>query len=257
MKKWLLLALMALNFGYALAQGEIDDEKKILYRNEWSLAFDIKTNGVNFDYRSGKFVNAFKKNLWDAGFATIRHPQEIRQTNPYADGYGQFCYGKKNFCFETYYSRGRQRTLFQKQDKGSVEIRLVYFAGASLAFLKPIYYEVYYDIDDIRSEKCDVESQSQNAAIFIFGKSEFTKGFSEIKVVPGVYGKAALSFEFGKTDKKLVALEAGIKFSAYVKEVEIMDQKSNQQFITNLFIGVRLGKVKHGAQYERLNDLDL
>ena len=256
MKKWLLPILLALNFNYALAQGEIDDEKKILYRNEWSFSFAVKTNGVDFDYRSGKFVNAYKKNLWDAGFATIRHPQEIRQTNPYADGYGQFCYGKKNFCLETYYSRGRQRTLFEKQDKNSVEIRLVYFAGVSLAFLKPIYYEVYYDYDDIRSEKCDVNSQSQNSAIFIFGKSEFSKGFSEITVVPGVNAKAASSFEFGKTDKRLTAIEAGIKFSAYAKELEIMDQKSNQQFITNLFIAVRLGKVKHGAHFEKLNDLD-
>ena len=48
----LLLIASALSLN-VLAQGEIDTEKKILVRNEWSLSASAKTNGFEMDYRSG------------------------------------------------------------------------------------------------------------------------------------------------------------------------------------------------------------
>ncbi|MBQ3688656.1 MAG: hypothetical protein II937_02195 [Bacteroidales bacterium] len=254
MKKLSLVILLIVLFGkVSLAQGELDTTKKVLYRNEWSLSMSLKTNGLEFDYRSGKFVNYFKKNLWDCGISFIKHPQQYRASNPYVADYGQFCFGKKNFCFEFFYSRGRQRSLFQKQDLNTVEIRLFYMVGASLAFLKPIYYEIYYSGDDVRSEKFDPVN---HYATITLGTSSFVKGFDEISVVPGAEFKGGLSFEFGKNDKKLVALETGFKISAYAKKLEIMAQKKNPQFIGNLFIAMRLGRIKHGAHYEYLNEYE-
>lgn len=235
------------------AQGEIDEEKKILYRNEWSLSTCVRTDGLEFDYRSGKFVNFFKKNLWDCGIGFIKHPQQYRASNVYVTGYGQYCFGKKNFCFDVFYSRGRQRLLFQKQDLNSVEIRMFYFGGVSLAFLKPIYYEIYYDQYTVESEKFDPVN---HYATITLGTSSFSKGFSEISVVPGAYIKAGLSVEFGKSDKKLAALEAGGKLSAYAKELEIMAQKRNYQFLASFFVSCRFGRVFHGAHYEYLNEYD-
>jgi len=249
MKKLSLVILLTILFLEGFAQGEIDTEKKILYRNEWSIGMLLKTNGLDFDYRSGKFVNYFKKNLWECGLGFIKHPQQYRTSNPYVTGYRQYCFGKKNFCFELFYSRGRQRSLFTKQDLNSVEIRLFYFGGATLAFLKPIYYEISYN-DNIKSEKFDPVNHYAGITL---GPSSFAKGFDEISVVPGIQCKAGLSFEFGKSDKKLTALEAGFKLSAFTKKLEIMEQKSNPQFIGNLFLTMRFGRVKHGAQYEYLN----
>lgn len=254
MKRFLCLpVLLILCYNTVLGQGEIDTESKILYRNEWSLGFSIKNNGIDFDYRSGKFVNSFKKNIWSAGFSTIRHSQEYRRSNPSVSGYGQYCFGKKNFCFDAFYAMGRQRQLFSKRDLNSVEVRLIYQGGASLAFLKPIYYEIYYSQDDIRSEKFD--AATQQAAVTL-GRSSFMKGFDEISVDPGAFVKCAMSFEFGKTDKRLVAFEVGGKLSAYLKTLEIMGQDKNYRFLADVFISARFGKVFHGAQYEKLNEPD-
>jgi hypothetical protein len=101
------------------------------------------------------------------------------------------------------------------------------------------------------SEKFDIDTHNP---VETLGPSEFSKGFSEIKVVPGVEGKAGLSIEVGKKDTHLLAIEAGVKVSAYTRKLDIMAQKRNPQFICALFLTFRFGRVKHGAQYEYLND---
>ena len=252
-RRIVILLLTVLSCGAVMAQGDIDTEKKILYRNEWSIGAVAKTNGFEIDFRSGKFVSIFKKNLLDFGLGFIKHPQQYRAVNPYYSGYSGYCFGKKNFCFELFYTMGRQRTLFHKADLGSVEVRLFYMGGVSLAFLKPIYYEIwhYSGKEEITSEKFDPVNHDPVSTL---GPSEFSKGFSEIKVVPGVEGKMGLSVEFGKKDTRLIAAEAGVKLSAYAKKLEIMAQKRNPQFICALFMTFRMGRVKHGAQFDYLND---
>ena len=88
----------------------------------------------------------------------------------------------------------------------------------------------------------------------ILGKSSFSKGFDEITAVPGAFVKAGLSFEFGKHDTKLTALEAGIKFTAFLKELELLAQERNPQLITNLFLTFRFGRVFHNAMFENMNE---
>lgn len=244
---------MAFCANVALAQGDIDTEKKVLFPNEWSLAAVMKTNGLELDYRSGKFVSVVKKNLWDCGFGFMKHPQQYRVTNASMMGFGQFCYAKTNFCCEFFGSVGRQRTLFHKADLNSVEVRMFYFGGVDLALLKKNYYEIYHDASDIRSEEFDPINQY---ALVTLGKSDFTKGFSETKAVPGVNAKMGLSVEFGKRNTRLNALEAGVKFSAFAKKLDIMGQKRNPQFLCNLFASVRFGKIKHGWGYEYDTDSD-
>ncbi|MBR4215453.1 MAG: hypothetical protein IKR94_09055 [Bacteroidales bacterium] len=254
MKRLGLLLIASAFVLNVFAQGEIDTETKILVRNEWSLSASAKTNGFEMDYRSGKFVSIYKKNLWDAGFSIIKHPQEYRMTNAYISGYGQYCYAKTNFCMEFFYSRGRQRSLFLKHDLNSVEFRMFYFGGATLALLKPIYYEVWYDTETTKSEKFDPNNYIHQSSAVILGKSSFSKGFDEITAVPGAFVKAGLSFEFGKRDTKLTALEAGVKFSAFLKKLELLAQKNNPQFITNLFLTFRFGRVFHVAMLENMFD---
>ena len=253
-KRIVIFLLVMLSCGIAKAQGDIDTEKKILFRNEWSIGAIVKTNGFEMDFRSGKFVNIYKKNLLDFGIGFIKHPQQYRAVNPYYTGYSGYCFGKKNFCFELFYTMGRQRHLFHKGDLNSVEIRAFYMGGVTLAFLKPIYYEIlkYKDLNSYTvSEKFDIDTHNP---VETLGPSEFSKGFSEIKVVPGVEGKAGLSIEVGKKDTHLLAIEAGVKVSAYTRKLDIMAQKRNPQFICALFLTFRFGRVKHGAQYEYLND---
>ncbi len=249
MKKNIALYLFILFFSSQLfAQGEIDNEKKIFFRNEKTWGFSLFSNGWGGNYRYGKRLNSFRKFIWEVDMNYIRHPKEIKiSVDPY--GATRFVYGKVNLPIELRGSAGFQRELFRKIDKGGVSVRFVYSGGPSIVLLKPIYYEVAYS-DGFHIEKFDI-TQSQN----IYGRASFFRGFSELKVDPGVFLKAAFSFEFSKKDNKVKALEAGVTASAFLNEVEIMAAQ-NSRFLFNIFISYRFGQIVRGGYMEDIEMIE-
>ena len=244
-KKNITLYLFILFFSsQSFAQGEIDDEKKIFFRNEKTWGIFVFSNGWGGNYRYGRRLNSFRKFIWEADINYIRHPKEIKITvDPY--GATRFVYGKVNLPLELRGSAGFQRELFRKIDKGGVSVRFVYSAGPTIVLLKPIYYEVAYS-DGFHVEKFDI-AKSQN----IYGRASFFKGFSEIKIDPGIFLKAAFSFEFSKKDNKVKALEVGATASAFLNEVEIMAEQ-NSRYLFNIFISYRFGQIIRGGHMENV-----
>jgi hypothetical protein len=245
--KKLTLYLFAVFFSFQLfAQGEIEEENKIFYRNEKTWAFFFFSNGWGMNYRYGKRINAARKFIWEADFNYIRHPKEFKVT---VDQYtlSRFVYGKMNVAMEFRGSAGFQKELYRKMDKGGVSIRFVYSGGPTLVLLKPIYYQVAYP-DGYREEKFDI-SKTQ----IIYGKASFFKGFPEMKVDPGVFLKGTFSFEFSRKEMRFNAIEVGASASAFLQELEIMAAQ-NSQFLFNIFISYRFGKIVRGGH---LKDLEV
>jgi hypothetical protein len=50
-------------FTAVFSQGEIDQQQKVFYRNEWSLALMINSNGFGLNYRYCDRINAADKRL--------------------------------------------------------------------------------------------------------------------------------------------------------------------------------------------------
>ena len=244
--KNIALYLFILFFSFnSFAQGEIDDEKKIFFRNEKTWGFFVFSNGWGGNYRYGRRINASRKFIWEAGINYIRHPKEFKLTvDPYSAT--RFVYGKLNVPIEFRGSVGFQKRLFRKIDKSGVEIRFIYNGGPTIVLLKPIYYEVAYS-DGLQVEKFDL-NQSQN----IYGRASFFKGFPEMKIDPGVFLKGSFSFEFSKKDNKIKALEVGATASAFLNELEIMATQ-NSRFLFNIFVSYRFGQVIRGSYMEGID----
>jgi len=242
-KKNIILYLFILFFSFqSFSQGEIDDEKKIFFRNEKTWGFFIFSNGWGGNYRKGRRINASRKFIWEADINYIRHPKEIKLTvDPYAAT--RFVYGKLNVPVEFRGSFGFQKRLFRKIDKSGVEVLFVYSGGPTIVLLKPIYYEVAYS-DGLHVEKFDA-SKSQS----VYGRAPFYKGMDEIKIDPGVFLKATFSFEFSKKDNKIKSLEVGAVASAFLNELEIMASQ-NSQFLFNIFVSYRFGQIIRGGHME-------
>jgi hypothetical protein len=68
-------------------------------------------------------------------------------------------------------------------------------------------------------------------------------GFDELKLIPGLYGKAGFSFEYSHKDAVLHALEAGISITAYPKEIPIMATEYNNWLFFTLHVGYRFGRI--------------
>jgi hypothetical protein len=240
------------------AQGEIDLQPRVLYRNEWSLAAMLNSNGFGANYRYGKRLNADNKHLFEVDFAYFKDPKERKSLSQTTTG-ARYVEGKKNLAFDFRFGYGKQHEIYRKHDAGGVAIRRFYNVGPSLILLKPIYYEVAdpegpdsrYLIQRPQPEKYDAYWQN----VYILSRASFFKGFKEISVLPGAFAKFGFNFEFGNQDRIIHALEAGLIAEGFIQKVEIMDFNNphisqskvaqNQQFFLTNFINKRIGKSLH------------
>ena len=243
------------------AQGEIDLQPTVFYRNEWSLALMLKSNGWGVNYRFGEHRTAADKRLFEIDFAYMKDPKERKDYNRIGST-ARYVDGKKNLAFDFRFGYGKQREITRKHDAGGVAIRYFYNYGPSLVLLKPIYYDVgkltqipgtmYSEWEPFpKPEKYNAQWAAQN--IYISNRASFFKGFDGISVVPGAFAKFGFNFEFGKQDRVIHALEAGLIGEGFIKKVDIMDFSNphvsqtkvakNQQFFLTIFVSYRFGKI--------------
>lgn len=233
----------------AKAQGEIDDQDKIFFRNERTAAFNLYTDGIAFNYSIDRRVNARLKRGFELEINNFRHPKEKRistGTTPYASS-GLYVYGKANYPVNFRLGYDRQKELYKKHDRGGISVRRFYAFGPQLTLLKPVYYEVEYNLGEIEYERFDLKNPYKN----INGTASFFRGFDEITIRPGAYARAGMSFEFSKKDDKVSAFDTGVTLNAFLEPIEIMAGTANPQIFANFFIGYRFGKVKDLSEVKK------
>ena len=242
-KKLIIFILFIILSVDVISQENENDIPKIFYRNERTISLNLNTNGWGLGYRYGDRINFFEKKIYEVDFSILKHSKEVKSSSSWFSS-ESFVFGKLNSVFDLRIGIGKQNEIFSKRDPGSVSVKYFYTLGPSLAFLKPIYYEI---INYANDSMFMVTEEKFNPGIHtsgdIRGKSSFFKGFDEIKFVPGAYVKAGFNFEFSQSENILHALEVGVMFQAYLKSLEIMAVDDNQQFLFSMFVCYRFGKV--------------
>ena len=240
------------------AQGEIDFQPKVFYRNEWSIAGMLNSNGFGANYRYGKRMDAANKRLFEIDFAYLKDTKEQKIGVPIVNSQARYVHGKKNLAFNFRFGYGKQHEIYRKHDLGGIAIRYFYNFGPSVVLLKPIYYKAGkstgpdpYTLDSIFTAKYVAKWESHN--IFIINRASFFKGFNEIRPILGAFVKFGFNFDFSRQDRVVHALEAGVIAEGFMKKVEIMDFTyqgfeprkiaQNRQFFLTLFVSYRFGKI--------------
>ena len=245
MKRLLSIAVVFWYCAVSLyAQGEIDEQQTVFFRNERSFAILLNSDGLGVSYREAKRKNYLNKSLLEIDLGTLRHPKEYKVSNPYTTGTGTFVFGKMNSAYFLRGGIGHQREIYKKADLGGVAVRYFYSAGPVLCFYKPIYYRVLYPITtieyEIKEEKFGVSIHDPSD---IYSKASVFKGIGETKVLPGLYAKAGFNFEYSKEDKIIHAIEAGAQINAFPKSVPIMADADNKAIFFSLFVSYRFGVI--------------
>ena len=239
MKRFLILFVVLIIYCLdILAQGDIDNQDKIFYRNEKSLAFMLNSNGWGLNGRYAKRKNAAKKIFYDIDFATIKHPKEVRISSIVSPSSQSYILGKQYIVFDFRFGYGRQKEIYRKFDVGGISVRHFESVGPSVSLLKPIYYQVLYNNNQVETERFNID-RSDN----IIGKASFFKGFDELKVIPGGFLKLGLSFEYSRIDQVLHSIDAGVIAEAFPEKLPIMATKENRWFFLTLYVSYRIGKV--------------
>jgi len=242
--KYFLIIILVFSMVQLFAQEEdLSKQRNIFFQNENTLGFKINTNGWGFDYRYGLSKNEKNKNLFEIGINRINHPKEYKITSYYQQNLfssNYFVYGRDNICYDLKVGVGRQRVLFDKKEVGTVQIRLIYFAGVDLAILKPIYYEIFINVDlDTKIERYKPSHQPA----LIVGQEPFSTGLFESKFNPGLYFKLGTSFEHSKRANLIQSLEFGAEAYIFLNKLNIMAEVSNPRLIVSLFLSYRLGSI--------------
>jgi len=245
MKKLLIIAVgFIFSIVSVCGQGDLNEQPKIFFRNEKSFAILLNTDGLGFSYREGKRLDYLNKRLFEIDLGTLRHPKEVKLSNPYYQTPGTFVFGKANSVIFIRGGIGHQHEIYKKADLGGIAVRYFFSGGPVIAFYKPIYYKILNPVSstefEIKEEKFDVKKHEPS---MIYSKSSFTKGFNETKLLPGLYAKGGFNFEYSKEDKIIHAIEVGVQVNLFPKKIPIMATASNKAIFFSLFASYRFGVV--------------
>lgn len=262
----LLLGVLFLTSAYGQRQIPVGenlyrDGSGIIYSKETSVDLKVlQTNGWSVGLNLGTFKTFYKVRFWNIEFGEIKNPREYRQSFDYFQGTTfsdvsrPFIFGKQNKFFVLRGGFGEKRLLSEKARRKGLAVGVSYEAGPSVGFLKPYYLEFLVRVPDggriIKvSEKYSVENESRFLDITsIYGGAGFSKGLSEVSLVPGGHIKGALHFDWGAFDEVVKAIELGFVADFYFQKIPIMVESPNLENVKNtpifinLYLNLQLGK---------------
>ena len=245
-KFFLYIIFNLLFINILVAQGEIDEQRILYYRDEKSVNFTLSSNGFGLGYQFGKRINYTQRKLYDLNIAYLKDPKEQKIQS--SSGY-KFVFGKLNTVISLRPSYGFQKEIFTKKDKGGISIKYFYTYGPSIAVLKPIYYKFFSDDEGIYQKfNEDVHTLIND----IEKKAPFFKGIKETKLSPGIHGRFGFNFEYSNLETVIHAIEIGIGAELFLTKIPIMAFEQNKhQFFLLLFVSYRLGKMVYPYQREK------
>ena len=225
----------------------------IIYNRETTFNMKLTTNrGFAPGLEFGRLRTYYKTTYYHISLGELKHSKEQRQSaDPLRSrSFRPFIYGKQNNFFVARAGWGVKRYYSEKAKHKGVALGLSYSFGPSLGMLKPYYLAICYP-DPNNPGDCRIfheKYSDENANLFldengrIKGASPFTRGFSEISVLPGANASIAFHLDWGAFDEFVKALEIGAMLDVFPKRVPILVTEENNQFFLNFFVNLQLGK---------------
>lgn len=237
---------------------QVDNEwKGIVYRNEYVGNITAHTNGLSIAYSSGKIKTYYKTNYYRIELGYMSDPREESQNKNIPFSLSKlsqsFKFGKQNNMFVLRAGKGSKTLLTDKAKRKGVAIGYNYEVGPSIAFLKPYYLELIYNVEQngsITTELREERYTEANAAKFldynsVFGGASSSRGWSELSIVPGIQGKLGLFFSLGAFEEYAKSLEIGIMGDFYIKKIPIMVETASisaKPYFLNFYLTFEFGK---------------
>lgn len=216
------------------------EDKPFLTKKEFAFSALLHTSGWGLSFRKGESLTVNKKRLYEIEFLSMKHPKEYKSVTYVGDRPKSFIYGKMNALLVAHGGYRFERILFSKTERNTFEIRFHATGGVSLGLTKPVYY--IYKISNEISLIDKFNPDSAYAPEQIAGKAEFTKGFDEIKLYPGLYLKTGTMFEYNPLNDGITAIEVGMMLDMFGKKIPIMAYAKNKQIWFNFYATLTIGR---------------
>jgi hypothetical protein len=127
-----------------------------------------------------------------------------------------------------------------------VAVSLIYNAGLALGFLRPYYLQIQ---DPMTGQDKYIRYTQEDSALFlnnavIIGGGGLSKGWGEMKVTPGAFGKFAFRFDYGRFNEVVSGIEVGISAEYYTGDMPVVLLQEEKQFFLQTYIAVLFGRRK-------------
>lgn len=222
MRKVLVAILGLCSLGLSAQLETTADFKRQVYDREYTLGLIGHSRGYALNGRYLKFMDGYNKQGLEIDLVKLRHPKEVKMPSQIYPNSRGYVYNRINTFYTVRAGYIREKILFDKTDKGTVSISLIYSGGLSLGLLKPVYVQILTNdqglLGNLKTVRYNPSDPKQS---IIVGEANFFRGVGETKVRPGAYAKVGVNFDYQLLEKKVTALEVGVAFDHFVTEVPI------------------------------------
>jgi hypothetical protein len=209
-----------------------EEEGVITYTKHTAFGFKFTNDGYGGFMEVGRAQSISKSLLFQLDIAERKHTKEDKQTNQMYAG-PSLIFGKINFFYPVKLGVQQQILLGNKSNKNGVSITANFGGGVSLGLLRPYYLDIF-----------DTTSSPTMLYYLQATGPSFTKGWSNLKVTPGAYAKAAVRFDYGRYNEVVSAIEVGITAEFYAKKIPQLVYVAPKNLFVNLYVSVLFGKRK-------------
>ncbi len=226
-----------------------EEEGALVFNKQGSFSFKFNSDGWGMFYERGKYKTVTKTNLWWIELGEHKHPKEEKVPTISASGgfliVSSYIYGKRNNFYNLKLGLGQQKLIGGKGNKNGVAVSAIYGGGLTAGLLKPYYIE----IQNPNNNKQEQIKYDNNDNLFldptiILGRGGLTKGFGEMKFVPGAHVRTALRFDYGRYNEVVSALEVGLNAEYYSQKMPILLLNKEKSFFFNAYVALTFGKRK-------------
>jgi hypothetical protein len=224
------------------------EEGAIVFSRQTAFGIKFSTDGYGGFIELGRMKNLKTANLYWLELGERKHRKEEKLTKNGILGFAgnPFIFGKINNFYFAQLGYGQQLMLGHKGNKNGVAISAIYGGGFSAGLLKPYYLEIE---DPSTGRNRDIRYHDTTRSYFldptvINGASGFSKGWGEIKFVPGAHLRTALRFDYGRFNEMLSALEIGLNAEFYSQPMPILLENPEKRFFFHGYVALTFGKRK-------------
>lgn len=219
-----------------------EEEGELIFNKQSVFGVKLATDGYGITYELGKFKSNRKSLLYQFEFSEKKHRKEKKQ----AASFNQFqvnsvVYGKENNFYQFKAGLAIQQLIGGKGNKHGVAVSAIYGAGITAGLVKPYYVDVE---DNFNQRVRKTYPEIIDSGYIEFGAAGFTVGWNELKVRPGLYGKAAMRFDYGRFNETVTAIEAGLMAEFYSSKIPQMVMNKQRQFFFSAYLSLLLGRRK-------------
>lgn len=218
-----------------------EEEGVIAYKKSFLFGAKLISDGYGAFFELGRASSVKKSLLYQLEISERKNKKEEKVS--YYSNTVPYIYGKINYFYPVKLGVQQQMLLGNKSNKNGVSITANYGGGVSAGLLRPYYVQVQ-DGNQIKYIKYNSADSAAFLNSKIFGGPSFGKGWSEMTVVPGLYAKAALRFDYGAYNEVISAIEVGITGDYYTKKVPLLAYNPQKQFFFSGYVSILFGKRK-------------